>query len=395
MTLGDIPLAANETITVTPLKNKPLGCTVTLPQYCGNDPSKLNEIDHIKLYEAVLTYLVVVIPGMNKFSPQSQYNLTRSFDQSLPQKDTSKISYGHDHKILANEKSILKRDLITIKEQPEVHVLGNGEWNNPIYGNETINLKHPTHFTFHKNTLPKEKCFNVPEGEIPWTRFYRWHIDSALYKLYPPLITTLLGLKVPSKNKKQLVKYGDEESNELLVQQAATCFVSGAKAFDLLSEKDKEIVLNSKVMYAPHPYIYISNCKATNEGLTMVSEKKELALNELPPWEEQHIMKLPLVWTNPVTKKHHLQVHGCCVYKLFLSDGTILELEEARKTIYQWMKPAIAPKNVYAHEWSNGELCIFYNRGVWHSVSGQFDEGETRLCHQCNIASNDVPKTVE
>ncbi|KAL6934548.1 hypothetical protein ACO0OL_003091 [Hanseniaspora opuntiae] len=377
----------SDTITVTPLEDKPLGCTVTLPAYCHNDPSLLNEEDHKKLYEAVLTYLVVVIPGQGNFSPKSQYNLTKSFDSSLKEE----ISYGHEDKILANDKSILKRDLITIKEQPEVHVLGHGVWNDPKYGDEDINLKHPTHFAFHKEHLPKEKCFDVPEGEIPWTRFYRWHIDSALYKLYPPKITTLLGLKVPSKDKKQLVKYDDAENNELLVQQAATCFVSGANAFDLLSPEDKELVLNSKIMYAPHPYIYISQCGATNDGLTICNEGKELGLDELPPWEEKHIMKLPLVWTNPVTGKHHLQVHGCCVYKLYLPNGEVLELEKARELIYKWMKPAINPEHVYAHEWTNGELCIFYNRGVWHSVSGQFDEGETRLCHQCNIASNEIP----
>lgn len=379
-------------LTVTPLEGKPLGCRVELPAYCQNDPSKLNKEDHKKLYEAVLTYLVVVIPGMDNFSPKSQYDLTRSFDSTIPNKDLSQVSYGHEDKILANDKSILKRDLVTVKEQPEVHVLGNGIWEDEMHGR--VDLKHPTHFTFHKDTLPKEKCFNVDEDEIPWTRFYRWHIDSALYKLFPPMVTTLLGLKVPPKEKKQLVKYGDEEDNELLVQQAATCFVSGANAFDLLSPEDKEIVLNTKVVYAPHPYIYISNCKATSDGLTMVNEKKELPLDELPEWEEEHIMKLPLVWTNPVTKKHHLQVHGCCVYKMYMPDGTVLDLEDARNMIYKWMKPAIDPKNVYAHEWSDGELCIFFNRGVWHSVSGQFDDGEKRLCHQCNIASKEAPKTV-
>ncbi|CAI8503695.1 unnamed protein product [Hanseniaspora opuntiae] len=309
----------SDTITVTPLEDKPLGCTVTLPAYCHNDPSLLNEEDHKKLYEAVLTYLVVVIPGQGNFSPKSQYNLTKSFDSSLKEE----ISYGHEDKILANDKSILKRDLITIKEQPEVHVLGHGVWNDPKYGKEDINLKHPTHFAFHKEHLPKEKCFDVPEGEIPWTRFYRWHIDSALYKLYPPKITTLLGLKVPSKRQKAIIK---------------SC------------------------MHLTHTYTSV-NVEQLNDGLTICNEGKELGLDELPPWEEKHIMKLPLVWTNPVTGKHHLQVHGCCVYKLYLPNGEVLELEKARELIYKWMKPAINPEHVYAHEWTNGELCIFYNRG--------------------------------
>jgi len=39
------------------------------------------------------------------------------------------------------------------------------------------------------------------------TRFYRWHLDAALYKLHPPKVTTLLALQVP-ENRPQTVVYG-------------------------------------------------------------------------------------------------------------------------------------------------------------------------------------------
>ena len=112
---------------------------------------------------------------------------------------------------------------------------------------------------------------------------------------------------------------------------------SGAQAFKNLSEEDKEFALNTTVEYAPHPYIFISSAKATWDGLTMVSEGKERDFKDLPEWEESKVKKLPMVWTNPVTKEHHLQVHGCCLYKLHTkkADGSIetLELKEAREKL--------------------------------------------------------------
>ena len=61
------------------------------------------------------------------------------------------------------------------------------------------------------------------------------------------------------------------------------------------------------------------------------------------------------------------------------------------------MRPCISPSRVLAHSWSQGDLVIFYNRGVWHSVTGELKgvnngKDERRLMHQCNIASGLDPK---
>ena len=84
------------------------------------------------------------------------------------------------------------------------------------------------------------------------------------------------------------------------LNQGATCFVSGEQAFAGLSDENKQFALNTKVEYAPHPYIFISPAGATSDGLTMVSEGKEIPFDKLPQWEESKIKKLPMVWTNPV-----------------------------------------------------------------------------------------------
>ena len=389
------------TLEVQKLTNKPFGCIVKLPLYCGNDPSQLNEGDFKELYDTLLTNLVVVIEGQEKLSPKSQYLLTKRFDPSIPEpkEDSGYQGYGHG-KEFRHEKSVLKKDGTSVKSQPQVQILGQGTFEKDEPGNENgekIVLSHPTHTTFHHKPLLESEIKDKHH-----TRFYRWHIDSALYDLSPPLVTTLLGILVPPANEMQKITYEDT-GEELNLAPGATCFVSGKQAFDRLTEEEKDFALNTTVEYPPHPYIYISPAKATLDGLTMVSEGKEMPLNELPEWEESKIKKFPMVWTNPVTKENHLQIHGCCLKALHTKkpDGSVetLTLEDARQKARSLMRPAISPQRVLAHAWKKGDLVLFFNRGVWHSVTGELrgvknGVDEKRLMHQCNIASGNDPVLV-
>lgn len=393
-------MSISDSLKIEPASNG-FGCTVYLPSYANNDPALLNEVDFKKLYEATLTHLVIIIPGQEKLSPKSQYILTKRFDPTIPEpKLEGYAGYGHG-KEFRHEKSVLRKDGTSVKGQPQVQILGQGTFGSDEPGNENgeaIHLTHPSHTLFHKNPLTEDEIKKEHK-----TRFYRWHIDSALYDLSPPMVTTLLGIKVPPATQTQIIDYDDGSGDKLELTQGATCFVSGAAAFERLSEEEKEFALNTVVEYAPHPYIFISSAKANKDGLVMVSEGKEQSFDELPQWEEEKVKKLPMVWTNPVTGKPHLQVHGCCLYKLHTKVGTetsVLELEDARTKVHSMMRPAIAPKNVLAHSWTQGDLVIFFNRGVWHSVTGELKgthEGvdEKRLMHQCNIASGFDPITVK
>lgn len=365
-----------DTLAVHPLPDSPLGATITLPSGI-TDPADLNDADFQKLKEAVMTYSVVVIPDQAKLLPSSQYSITKRMDPSC-----GEGAYGHS-KEFRHKQSVLAKDGSSVPHQPQVQILGQGTHHNHE-GLDEVTLTHPIHDTFHKHVLTEA------EKEEGQTKFYRWHIDSALYGLSPPVCTTLLGIDVPPSDKVQTIKYEDS-GEEIKLTQAATCFVSGANAFKLLSPEDQELALGSTVVYAPHPYIFISPAKATDDGLTMISEDKEMALDALPEWEESKVKKLPMVWTNPVTGEHHLQAHGCCVHKIVRKNGDVLELADARKELYRIMRPAIAPKHVYAHSWKAGDLVLFHNQGVWHSVTGQFAPGEKRLMHQCNIASGQDP----
>lgn len=364
----------SDTVVITPLEGS-LGARVTLPDEIS-DPSKLSEEQFRQLYEALHKHLVLVIPDQQKLPASSQFELTKRFDPSCAG------DYGHSKEVLSHKANILKHDLNSVPSQPQVQILGNGTYHDHE-GVEEVKLAHPVHDTFHKDVL------NDEEKAAGQTRFYRWHIDAALYARSPPVVTTLLGIEVPPSDKVQKIVYTDS-NEELELTQAATCFVSGEKAFELLSDQDKKLALETTIVYPPHPFIYISDARATSDGLVIESEGKEMSFDKLPPWKESEIKKLPMVWTNPITGKQHLQIAGCAVYQLE-RDGQILELEEARKEVYRLMRPAISPQYVYSHSWNPGDLVIFFNRGVWHTVTGQFEPGETRLMHQCNIASGEDP----
>jgi alpha-ketoglutarate-dependent taurine dioxygenase len=163
--------------------------------------------------------------------------------------------------------------------------------------------------------------------------------------------------------------------------------------YDRLSPEDKEFVRTTKVEYAPHPYVWMSGAKSRSDGLGLVSEGKEIPVENLPPVEEDKIQILPMCWRNPVTGRLALQVHPSAVRKLHLADGTVIDdLTAVRERVHELQRPGIAPEKVYPHDWEQGDLVLFHNRGVIHSVVGAFAEDEVRLFRQCNIAGSKLPE---
>lgn len=252
-------------------------------------------------------------------------------------------------------------------------------------GLKNFQLRHPHHRTFHATTIPAEK-------DLDFTRFYRWHIDAALYGLAPPVVTTLLAVRVPGGRKQTLV-YDDGSDEEMSVPLGTTAFVSGYAMYDQLSPKDQEFVRTTRVEYAPHPYVWMSSAKSRSDGLGLVSEGKEIPIENLPTVEEDKIQILPMCWRNPVTGRLALQVHPSAVRKLHLADGTVIDdLSEVRERVHDLQRPGISPQRVYPHDWEQGDLVLFHNRGLIHSVVGAFAEDEVRLFRQCNIAGSKLPE---
>ncbi|KAL4247397.1 TfdA dioxygenase [Abortiporus biennis] len=349
-------------------------------------PEELEEIKELLYKHDALLFRDV------DFTPEQQYALTKAFDPSSE-------NYGHgNNKTGETKKSILHPDLKTIPRVPQVQLIGNGT----VYNHEGLaeaKLKHPHHKTFHKTAISDE------DEEKGATRFYRWHIDAALYDLNPPKVTTLYGLNVP-QGTKQVCRYDDGTGDELTVPLGTTAFVSGKTTFDILPPELKSLAVRSKVKYAPHPYVWMAPAHAKSTGLGIETEGLEEALSELPPWEESRLKVLPILWKNPVTGNLHFQVHPCGVMELLVDplpegankegalypEGThITNLGEVRDILYKMQRPAIAPPLVYPHDWHERDLVLFHNRGVLHTVVGAFKPDQVRAFHQCNLAASDEP----
>ncbi|KAG0143738.1 hypothetical protein CROQUDRAFT_660812 [Cronartium quercuum f. sp. fusiforme G11] len=377
------------------------GIIIDLSSYGDNsfDPLAMSDEDFKELEELLYRHSLVLWRGV-RLNPLQQYTLTKRFDPSSD-------SYGHGHeKSGIQSKSVLHPDLKTLPDQPQVQLIGNGKVidHDIAPGLDPLpTLKHPHHKTFHKTVISEEDDRNG------FTRFYRWHIDAALYALDPPKVTTLQALRVP-QGKKQICRYDDETGDELSVPLGTTVFVSGQKMFELLPDHLKSLAVRTKVQYAPHPYVWMSEAKAKPTGLGIETEGKELPRDKLPPFDESKIKTYPLLWKNPITGLLHLQVHPCGAEKLIIEPlitessskhhynpecypqgGIINDLKKVREILYKFQRPGIAPELVYAHDWKEKDLALFHNRGVLHSVVGAFQPDQHRAFWQCNIAASDQP----
>lgn len=136
----------------------------------------------------------------------------------------------------------------------------------------------------------------------------------------------------------------------------------------------------------------MSSARALSTGLGLHSEGHELPESELPPIDEKKIMIFPMTWKNPVTGKLALQIHPSAVRRIHCADGTVIDdLTRVRDIVYKFQRPAISPQYVYAHDWEEGDMVLFNNRGVLHSVVGAFKPDEVRLFRQCNLAASEPP----
>jgi alpha-ketoglutarate-dependent taurine dioxygenase len=317
----------------------------------------------------------VVIKDQKKLSPQAQYSLTRRFD---PGTDI----YSHGKSI--DKRSVLHADLKTIPYQPQVQVIGHGRVES-YEGLENIQLKHPHHKTFHKHPVS-------PEDDADYTHFYRWHVDSAMYDLDPPLVTSLLAVQVPG-GRRQTCRYDDGSGAELEVPLGTTAFFSGYRLYELLSDEEKDFVRTSRVEYAAHPYIWMSKSKSRSNGLGLFSDDLELSEDLLPPVDSAKVKIYPMAWKNPVTGKLAMMVYPTPIRRIHLKTGEVIDdLSEVRELIYKLQRRGIDPAMVYPHDWREGDLVLFNNHGVMHSIVGSFGESETRIFRQCNMAGSRPPQ---
>lgn len=167
------------------------------------------------------------------------------------------------------------------------------------------------------------------------------------------------------------------------------------------------------MVYAPHPFRKHAAVRGRSNGLGQVSEGLEVALEDLPPWEEDDVLTYPMLWTNPMTGEKALQgellsliaelsstcaiftlrmlrcltiallthiitlVHSIAAWKLLVKrspdaeEQVVDDIEEVRRIIYALQRPALEPKYIFAPPYNEGDLVIFYNRGLMHCATGE------------------------
>lgn len=177
--------------------------------------------------------------------------------------------------------------------------------------------------------------------------------------------------------------------------------------FDILPPQLKSLAVRTKVRYAPHPYVWMAGAKAQPTGLGLESDGTEIPLDELPEWTEEEVKVLPMCWKNPVTGRLALQVHPCAAMALEVSPlpagankegalypegAKVTDLKEVRRILTEMQRPGIAPKYVFCADWKDGDLVLFHNRGLIHSVTGALRDDELRMFHQCNLAASGDPE---
>ncbi|TVY28774.1 putative dioxygenase [Lachnellula hyalina] len=366
-------------------KSSQIGAQVILPDSMTLfTPQALTENDTHILRQALFDHGVLVIRGQLGIAPQILSEIAKVFD---PQ--AKNVHSGGKMQVTDSKNILSQNNCSRIPRAPQVTVIGKGD----VEGYEGIphlELKHLDQSSFHEHPLSDD------EIERGCTRPYRWHMDAPLYESLPGFATSIHAIEVPHVPDQQL-QFPDGKS--MPVAAGATLFFSGARNFELLSPEEQEFACNTTVQYAPRAYEWIRNCKASADGLTIESLGREKAFNELLEWNWEEVQAFPMVWKNHGNGKPHLQILGCCVYSLTTTDPVtgksivIDDIQEVRRICYSLQSKVYAPENIFAHRWEQGDLVMFHNRGLLHSISGQLSHyPDKRLMWQCSMASGALPE---
>ncbi|CRL29300.1 Taurine catabolism dioxygenase TauD/TfdA [Penicillium camemberti] len=388
-----MPESASLTFNLLPdeiRQSSAIGAEVQLPPgMVMLDLDRLTDNDKDTLRKALFENQVVVIRKQKGIDPTVLPKLAKIFDPNA-----SDI-HSAGEKAVSDPKNILSAYKAgRIPRAPQVGIIGSGKFQD-YEGLKDLEVVHLDHTLFHEEPLSQEE---LDDG---YTRPYRWHMDTPFYERLPGEVTILHSIRIPNVPD-QKIKFPD--GKEKSIGAGATAFFSGARIFSLLTPEEQEFALNTTVTYAPQAYEYIRQCKASEDGLTIPNFGREIPVEKLSEWAWDKVAEHPMVWRNPLNPdRPFFQVHGCCVYKLTTRNPATGEItvmddvEEVREVVYKMQSKIYAVENIYAHHWQEGDVVIFHNRGVMHSITGQLakykeQEDKRRLLWQCTMTSTTPPK---
>jgi hypothetical protein len=279
-------------------KDTKLGAEVILPSSSRLlDLDALSEIEQETLRKALFAHGVLVIRNQVGLEPTVLVELAKLFDPAPLD------HHSGGAKQVTDPNNILSlNNCSRIPRAPQVTVIGKGRIEDH-QGLSEVNLQHLDHLSFHETPLSSDA---VLEG---FTRPYRWHMDAPLYENLPGIATVLHAVQVPTLPDQRLAF---DDKQELDIPAGATAcqcpslfsfypsilttllVFSGSRNFELLSEEAKQFALHTTVHYAPRAYEWIKDCKATDDGLSIVSAGREKAVSDLPAFEKEKVHSFPV-----------------------------------------------------------------------------------------------------
>ncbi|KAI1613521.1 hypothetical protein EDD36DRAFT_199786 [Exophiala viscosa] len=353
----------------------------------GLDLNIISNDDVKRLKETIWTHKVIVVKGQKELSPEKHWELVTRFDPDATQ--------VHSHGNLATfqkKGGVLSkaRDVYGIPGAENVRLIGKGYQGDDHYGLKNLNISGLSN-NFHAEP-PNDKDFE--EGI---TRFQRWHIDAPLYARDPAWFTTLRAIKLPAGPDVE-IRWDDGSGLSMKTPPGLTAFFSTSQLYKLLSTEEQQLVNHSWVEYAPHPYMWIENCKAPSTGLGLKNEGKEHTMEELGDYDEKDIKRYPCVWINPVTGEKAFQVHGLGVRKLFLRSSVdeqpevVEDVVAIRAFMHKIQSRILRPEYIWLPEVEEGDIVMWDNYGTFHSaVDYPLENYGPRTMHQANIGASKGP----
>ncbi|KAI8963031.1 Clavaminate synthase-like protein [Daldinia sp. FL1419] len=353
----------------------------------GIDLNNISDTDVRHLADAIWTHKVVVIKGQTDLAPIKQWDLVTRFDPDAP-----RVHSHGDMKTFNSKGGLLSkhREVVGIPGAEDVRLIGKGFQGEDHYGIKNKNITKPLSHDWHYKELPPEE---FEEGN---TRFQRWHIDAPLYGKDPAWFTTLRCIKRPTEPQVN-IRWDDGSGLSMEAEPGLTAFVSNVQTYDMMAEDEKKMADHSWVEYAPHPYMWIGDCKGNSNGLGLVSQGKEKKLEDLGDFDPKAIKTYPMVWVNPVTGEKAFQVHGICARKLFIRSSSteeprlIEDLVEIRKLLKTIQERVLKPEYILIPSLEEGDIVVWANYQMFHTAIDYPDWIGPRTMHQANIASSAGP----
>ncbi|KLU88279.1 hypothetical protein MAPG_07266 [Magnaporthiopsis poae ATCC 64411] len=353
----------------------------------GLDLQNISDAQVQALSDAIWIHKVVVVKNQNHVQPIKQWELVTRLDPE------AEAVHGHgDLKTFNAKGGVLSRDrtVYAIPGAENVRVIGKGYQGSNHYGLVDTTIKAAPAHDYHALPLPDE------EFEAGHTRFHRWHVDAALYGRDPPKFTTLRCLKRPTGTEVS-IHWDDGSGRTMKSEPGLTAFFSNVQAYDLMSDKEKRMADHSWVEYAPHPYLWMGDCKSKPHGLGLESQNKEKSLDQLGAYDEKDVKRYPMVWVNPVTGEKSFMVHGICVRKMFLRSSAdeeptvVTDLAAIRAWLQQIQERVLSPEYILIPELAPGDIVMWANWQVFHSAVDYHPKLGPRTMHQANVGASTSP----